>query len=455
VLPLNPKPQHYNTAIQRMTPYDLRLATYEVDMKVLVVGGGGREHALVWKIAKSPKVSKVYCAPGNAGISEQATIVPIKANDLNSLLEFALKEKIDLTVVGPEDPLTQGIVDLFESKGLFIFGANKKAAEIERSKAFAKEMMKKYHIPTAFYEIFDNPKEAVKYIRKQGPPIVVKADGLAAGKGVIICKTVEEAIQSVEKIMVEKIFGEAGNQVVVEEYLVGEEASYIAFTDGKAILPMASSQDHKPIFDGDQGPNTGGMGAYSPAPVVTEEVHERIIEKILRPIIYGMEEEGRTYKGVLYAGLMIHEGHPKVLEFNARFGDPETQPVLMRMRGDIVPILEACMKGTLSQNRIEWDNRPSVCVVMASKGYPGDYEKGKIIRGLEEVSKMEGAFVFHAGTTLKGDQVITNGGRVLGVSGLGEDIPRAIERTYQAVGKISWDGVHYRTDIGQKALCWL
>ena len=424
-------------------------------MKVLVVGGGGREHALVWKIAKSPKVSKVYCAPGNAGISEQATIVSIKANDLNSLLECALKEKIDLTVVGPEDPLTQGIVDLFESKGLFIFGADRKAAEIERSKAFAKEMMKKYHIPTAFYEIFDNPKEAVKYIRQQGAPIVVKADGLAAGKGVIICKTVEEAIQSVEKIMVEKIFGEAGNQVVIEEYLVGEEASYIAFTDGKTILPMASSQDHKPIFDEDQGPNTGGMGAYSPAPVVTEEVHERIIEKILRPIIYGMEEEGRTYKGVLYAGLMIHEGHPRVLEFNARFGDPETQPVLMRMKGDIVPILEACMKGTLSQHRIEWDNRPSVCVVMASKGYPGDYEKGKVIRGLREVSKMEGAFVFHAGTTLKGDQVITNGGRVLGVTGLGEDIPRAIERTYQAVKKISWDGVHYRTDIGQKALCWL
>jgi phosphoribosylamine--glycine ligase len=424
-------------------------------MKVLVVGGGGREHALVWKIAKSPKVSKVYCAPGNAGISEQATLVPIKVNDFNGLLGFALKEKIDLTVVGPEDPLTQGMVDLFESKGLFIFGANRKAAEIEGSKAFAKEMMKKYHIPTAFYEIFDSPKEAMEYIRKQGAPIVVKADGLAAGKGVIICKTVEEAIQSVEKIMVKKIFGEAGNQVVIEEYLVGEEASYIAFTDGKAILPMASSQDHKAIFDGDQGPNTGGMGAYSPAPVVTEEVHKRIIEKILRPIIYGMEEEGRAYKGVLYAGLMIHEGYPKVLEFNARFGDPETQPVLMRMKGDIVPILEACMKGTLSQHRIEWDHRPSVCVVMASKGYPGDYEKGKVIGGLEEVSKMEGAFVFHAGTSLKGDQVITNGGRVLGVTGLGEDIPKAIERTYQAVKKISWDGVHYRTDIGQKALCWL
>jgi len=422
-------------------------------MKVLVVGGGGREHALVWKIAQSPKVTRVYCAPGNAGISEQATIVPIKADDLNGLLEFALKEKIDLTVVGPEDPLTRGIVDLFESKGLFIFGASRKAAEIEGSKAFAKEMMKKYHIPTAFYEIFEKRDDTVKYIRKCGAPIVVKADGLAAGKGVIICKSVEEAIQAVDEIMVKKVFGEAGNRVVVEEYLVGEEASYIAFTDGKAILPLASSQDHKAIFDGDQGPNTGGMGAYSPAPVVTDEVHERIIEKILRPIIYGMGEEGRPYKGVLYAGLMIHEAHAKVLEFNARFGDPETQPVLMRMKGDIVPILEACMKGTLSQHRIEWDNRSSVCVVMASKGYPGDYDKGKVITGLKEVSRMEGVFVFHAGTVLKDGQMVTNGGRVLGVSGLGEDIPRAIEKTYQAVKKISWDGVYYRTDIGQKALC--
>jgi phosphoribosylamine---glycine ligase len=424
-------------------------------MKVLVVGSGGREHALVWKIAQSPKVTKIYCTPGNAGISEQATIGPIKANDLNSLLEFAIKEKIDLTVVGPEDPLTQGIVDLFESMGLFIFGANRKAAEIEGSKAYAKEVMKKYYIPTAFFEIFDNRNEAVQYIRRQGAPIVVKADGLAAGKGVMVCNTVEEAIQSVDKIMVEKIFGEAGNRIVIEEYLVGEEASYIAFTDGKTILPMASSQDHKAIFDGGQGPNTGGMGAYSPAPVVTEEVHEKIIEKILRPIIYGLGEEGRTYKGVLYAGLMIHDGHPKVLEFNARFGDPETQPVLMRMKGDIVPILEACMRGTLSQHRIEWDSRPSVCVVMASKGYPGDYEKGKMIRGLKEVSQMEGVFVFHAGTTSKDGQMITNGGRVLGVTGLGENIPRAIEKTYQAVKKISWDGVHYRTDIGQKALCWL
>jgi phosphoribosylamine--glycine ligase len=422
-------------------------------MKILVVGGGGREHALVWKIAQSSKVSKVYCAPGNAGISEQATIIPIHAKDLNGLLEFALKEKIDLTVVGPEDPLTRGIVDLFESKGLLIFGARKKAAEIEGSKAFAKEMMKKYHIPTAFYEIFDNRNEAVKYIRNQGAPIVVKADGLAAGKGVIVCKTVEEAIRSVDQIMVEKVFGNAGNRVVVEEYLVGEEASYIAFTDGKTILPMASSQDHKPILDGDQGPNTGGMGAYSPAPVVTEEVHEKIMEKILRPIIYGMGEEGRPYQGVLYAGLMIHEGHPKVLEFNARFGDPETQPVLMRMKGDMVPILEACMQGTLSRHKIEWDNRASVCVVMASKGYPGSYEKGKVIEGLKEVSRMDGVSVFHAGTSLKEGQIVTSGGRVLGVTALGEDIPRAIERTYQAVKKISWEGVYYRTDIGYKALC--
>ena len=421
-------------------------------MKVLVVGGGGREHALVWKIAQSPKVSKIYCAPGNAGISDLATLTPLKANDLNGLVEFSLKEGIDLTVVGPEEPLTKGIVDLFTSKGLSIFGPSQKAAEIEGSKAFAKEMMKKYRIPTASFEVFDNRKEAAGYIRKQGTPMVVKADGLAAGKGVIICKTKEEAIRSVDQIMVEKMFGEAGNRVVIEECLIGEEASYIAFTDGKTILPMASSQDHKAIFDGDQGPNTGGMGAYSPAPVVTNQVHERIMEEILRPLIQGMAEEGRSYKGALYAGVMINEGHPKVLEFNARFGDPETQPVLMRMRGDIIPIIEACIKGDLSKCQIEWDNRASVCAVMASKGYPGDYEKGKAIKGLKEVSQMEDIFVFHAGTAFQDGQVVTSGGRVLGVTGLGNDIPSAIERTYQAVKKISWDGVHYRTDIGKKAL---
>ena len=422
-------------------------------MKVLVVGGGGREHALVWKILQSPKVSKVYCAPGNAGISEQATIVPIKANAIDELLDFALKEKIDLTVVGPEDPLTQGIVDRFESKGLGIFGPGRKAAEIEGSKAFAKEMMKKYRIPTADYEVFENPGEAEAYIRKKGAPLVVKADGLASGKGVIICKTVEEAVRWARQIMMDRVFGEAGKRLVVEEYLVGEEASYIALTDGKAILPLASSQDHKAIFDGDEGPNTGGMGAYSPAPVVTDEAHERILEKVLRPLIQGMGEEGRPYRGVLYAGLMIDNGHPKVLEFNARFGDPETQPMFMRMKGDLVPILEACMNGSLSRCRIEWDSRPSVCVVMASRGYPGDYEKGKAIAGLEEVSRMEDVFVFHAGTAQKDDRVITSGGRVLGVTGLGEDIPKAIEKTYEAVKKISWEGVQYRTDIGRKALC--
>jgi len=371
---------------------------------------------------------------------------------LSGLLKFALQEKIDLTVVGPEEPLTKGIVDLFTSNSLSIFGPSKKAAEIEGSKVFAKEMMKKYHIPTASFEVFDDRKEAVGYIRKHGTPIVVKADGLAAGKGVIICKTIEEAIQSVDQIMIEKIFKEAGNRVVIEECLMGEEASFIAFTDGKKILPMASSQDHKAVFNRDQGPNTGGMGAYSPAPVVTEQVHRRIMEEVLKPLIQGMSEEGKPYKGAIYAGVMINDGHPKVLEFNARFGDPETQPVLMRMKGDIIPILEACIKGDLSKWEIEWDSRAAVCVVMASKGYPGDYERGKAMGGLKEVSQMKDVFVFHAGTTFQDGKVVTNGGRVLGVTGLGKDIPNAIERTYQAVKKISWDGVHYRTDIGQKAL---
>jgi len=420
-------------------------------MKVLVIGGGGREHALVWKIAQSPKVSKIYCAPGNAGISGQAVLVSKKANDLEGLLDVALREGIDLTIVGPEEPLTRGIVDLFESKGLLIFGPSQKAAEIEKSKAFAKEMMKKYRIPTASYEVFAEPKEALAYVRRKGAPIVVKADGLAAGKGVIICKTVEEAIVSVERIMLQREFGEAGDRVVIEECLSGEEASFLAFTDGKTILPMPSSQDHKAIFDGDQGPNTGGMGAYSPAPVVTHRIHDRILKEILEPMIQGMAGEGRVYKGAIYAGLMIRDEVPKVLEFNARFGDPETQPVLMRMKGDIVPVLEACARGTLSQHEIEWDKRASVCVVMVSGGYPGEYERGKAITGLEEASRMEEVFVFHAGTAFENRQIVTNGGRVLGVTGLGETIAGAVDRTYEAVGKISWDGVHYRKDIGQKA----
>jgi phosphoribosylamine--glycine ligase len=421
-------------------------------MKVLVVGGGGREHALVWKIAQSKGVSKIYCAPGNAGISRQATIASIRANDLNGLLKFALKEKIDLTVVGPEDPLTKGIVDLFESKGLSIFGPSGKAAQIEGSKAFAKEMMRKCGIPTSSYETFKDRQKAVAYLKGQKLPIVVKADGLAAGKGVMVCKTLEEAIRAVDRIMVDKAFGEGGSQVVIEECLVGEEASCLAFTDGKTLLSMASCQDHKAIFDGDEGPNTGGMGAYSPAPVVTGVIHEKVMQEVLKPIVKGMAEEGMPYKGVLYAGIMVCDGVPKVLEFNARFGDPETQPILMRMKGDVVPILEACIRGNLSQCRIEWDSRPSVCVVMASRGYPGNYEKGKVIEGLEEVDRMKDVFVFHAATASDGGRVVTSGGRVLGVTGLGEGIPEAIETTYQAVKKISWEGAHYRTDIGRKAL---
>ncbi|MCX8118271.1 MAG: phosphoribosylamine--glycine ligase [Desulfobacterota bacterium] len=424
-------------------------------MKVLVVGGGGREHALVWKIGQSPLVSKVYCAPGNAGISRQAHIVPISASDLEGLLNFALAEKIDLTVVGPEDPLARGIVDLFESRGLSIFGPSQRASELEGSKAFAKQLMKKYHIPTASFEVFEDRDKAHAHIRRQGAPLVVKADGLASGKGVILCRTEEEALRAVDQMMVEKVFGEAGRRVVIEEYLQGEEASYLAFTDGRSILPLASSQDHKAVFDGDEGPNTGGMGAYSPAPVVTDEVSQRIVERILRPIVQALAEEGRPYKGVLYAGLMISEGRPKVLEFNVRFGDPETQPLLLRMKNDIVPVLKACLDGTLSGCKLEWDRRASVCVVMASRGYPGSYEKGKRIKGLEEVSKMEGVVVFHAGTAFQDGQVVTSGGRVLGVTGLGETILQAIERTYEAVGKISWEGVHYRRDIGKKALCWL
>jgi phosphoribosylamine---glycine ligase len=424
----------------------------EVLMKVLVVGGGGREHALVWKIGQSPKVTKVYCAPGNAGISRHATTVPIAANQIEGLLAFALKEKIDLTVVGPEEPLTLGIVDLFESKGLRIFGPNQKAAEIEGSKVFAKEIMKKYRIPTASYGTFEDRDEAEAYVRGIGAPIVVKADGLAAGKGVVVCATEEEAIRAIEEIMKHKVLGKAGDRVVIEERLEGEEASYIAFTDGKTILPMASSQDHKAIFNGDRGPNTGGMGAYSPAPIVTAEVDERIREDILKPMVQGLAQEGRPYKGVLYAGVMILNGLPRVLEFNARLGDPETQPIVMRMKSDIVPLFEASIDGQLAQCKMEWDKRASVCVVMASKGYPGGYEKGKPIEGLEVAAQMRDVSVFHAGTALWNNRLVTQGGRVLGVTGLGENIPKAIERTYEAVRSISWGGVYYRTDIGQKAL---
>jgi phosphoribosylamine--glycine ligase len=346
-------------------------------------------------------------------------------------------------------------VDLFQKEGLRIFGPSKAAAQIEGSKAFAKELMRKYRIPSAEYQVFTKRDEAVAYIKKQGAPIVVKADGLAAGKGVFVAATVEEALAALAAIMIKRIFDEAGDRVVIEERLEGEEASFIAFSDGKQVLPLASSQDHKAVYDNDQGPNTGGMGAYSPAPVVTPQVHERIMQQIMIPCIKALAAEGLPYCGVLYAGLMIKDGIPKALEFNCRFGDPETQPIVMRMKGDLIPVMEACIEGRLADVEIAWDPRAAVCVVMASQGYPGSYEKGKPIHGLEKAEMIPGVHCFHAGTAIKDEKYLTAGGRVLGVTGLGQGIKQAMELTYQAVSQISWEGVHYRTDIGTKALAWV
>ncbi len=421
-------------------------------MKVLVIGGGGREHAIVWKLAQSKKVEKIYCCPGNAGISELAECVDISVNDHEGLVNFAKYEWIDMTIVGPEAPLSKGIVDVFEKRGLRIMGPTKAAAEIEASKVFAKEFMKKYNIPTAEYRVFTSYLHAEEYVRMKGAPIVIKADGLAAGKGVIVAKTVDEAIEALKKIMKERVFGDAGERVVVEECLTGEEASYLVFTDGDTILPMASSQDHKRVFDNDEGPNTGGMGAYSPAPVVTPEVEEKIIEKVMKPAIRGLKREGRKYRGVLYAGLMIKEGEPYVLEFNCRFGDPETQPLLTRLNTDLLEIAMAITEGRLSTMMLEWKPEASVCVVAASGGYPGSYEKGKPIKGLDRVKELEDVVVFHAGTAFKDGQIVTSGGRVLGVTALGKDIRQARDRAYQALGMIEFEGMHYRKDIGLKAL---
>ncbi|UCD71927.1 MAG: phosphoribosylamine--glycine ligase [Syntrophobacterales bacterium] len=421
-------------------------------MKVMIVGSGGREHSLVWKIGQSPRVSKLFCAPGNAGIAQMAECIDIPVTDLEALAAFADKSGVDLTVVGPEVPLTMGVVDFFEERGLRIFGPHKDAAEIEGSKVFCKELMSKYGIPTAQFQAFKERNEAAEYVEHIGAPVVVKADGLAAGKGVIPSMTKEDALEALNKIMVERAFGDAGKRVVIEEFLIGEEASFIVLTDGETVVPFASSQDHKPIYDGDRGPNTGGMGAYSPAPVVTEEVHKKIMDEIMIPITKGMASEGRPYRGVLYGGLMIKDGQVKVLEFNARFGDPENQPIMMRMRGDIIPLLEACIDGNLQKGSIDWDPRWAVCVVMASKGYPGSYEKNKVIQGLDRVMKREDVFVFHAGTARAGEDIVTNGGRVIGVTALGEDARRAIDLAYSAARKIKWDGVYFRSDIGKRAL---
>jgi len=421
-------------------------------MKILVIGSGGREHALVWKIARSPLVRKVYCAPGNPGIGELAENVAIKVDDLLGLLDFAKKEAIALTVVGPEIPLSLGIVDLFEEHGLKIFGARKNAAIIEASKAFSKDLMKKYSVPTAAYEVFTEIDPAVAFIDRLGTPIVIKADGLAAGKGVVIAQTREEAVATVHDMLSGRTFGSAGARIVVEEFLRGEEASFLAFTDGRNIIPLASAQDHKAVFDGDKGPNTGGMGAYSPAPVVTPAIHEKVMEEVMRRTVDGMAAEGRPYRGVLYAGLMIDGDAIKTLEFNARFGDPECQPLLMRMKSDIVPVLMAVADGDISKVAIEWHKKAAVCVVMAAGGYPGEYRKGDRIEGLDKAAEQEDLVVFHAGTALQDGKYVTSGGRVLGVTALGATVRDAIDSAYRGVASITWNGVHYRKDIGGKAL---
>ncbi len=421
-------------------------------MKVLVIGSGGREHALVWKTAQNRNVKKIYAAPGNAGMAQLAECLPIKAEDIDTLLSFAKDNAVDLTIVGPEGPLSMGIVDEFTKAGLRAFGPSGKAAEIEASKTFSKNLMKKYCIPSADYGVFTDRAAAEAYVREKGAPIVVKADGLAAGKGVIVAETVEEAIKALDLIMNDKAFGKAGDRVVIEEFLKGEEASFMAFTDGKTVVPMASSQDHKRVFDGDRGPNTGGMGAYSPAPVVTKELERRVMETIMVPTVRAMEKEGRLFKGVLYAGLMIHNNEAKVLEFNARFGDPETQPIMMRLDSDLIAIIQAIIDGTLATIDVKWKPESAVCVVMASGGYPGEYEKGKEIKGLEEALAHDNVMVFHAGTALKNGRPVTDGGRVLGVTGLGMVVAGAIDNAYAAVRDISFDGAHYRRDIGARAL---
>jgi len=418
---------------------------------VLIVGSGGREHALGWKLSKSQQVRKTYFAPGNGGTSEN---VPISANDLNVLAEFAKKNDC-FTVVGPEEPLSRGIVDLFESNELKIFGPSKDVAILEISKIWAKNFMKKYNIRTADFQTFEDVEKAKDYVRKSSKQLVIKADGLAAGKGVIVCSSKQEALDALDSIMVAKEFGDAGRSVVVEERLEGEEASFIVMTDGKTIIPLASSQDHKRIYDDDKGPNTGGMGAYSPTPLVDEKLNEVVMRDIMQKTVDGMRSEGRKFKGFLYAGLMIQNGKPYVLEFNVRMGDPECQPIMMRMESDLFEYMEHCVNDRLDElEEMKWSARTAVCVVMASKGYPGSYEKGKVITGLDRV-KTNTVFVFHAGTARKDGSIVTNGGRVLGVTALGDGIENAIKNVYNTVSMISWDGAYYRKDIGLRALKYL
>ncbi|MDP2891954.1 MAG: phosphoribosylamine--glycine ligase [Bacillota bacterium] len=419
-------------------------------MKILVVGGGGREHAIIWKLKQGKRTAKVFCAPGNGGIASLATCIDYKATDIENIIKFAKNEGIDLTIVAQDDPLALGMVDALEKEGLRAFGPNKAAAQIEASKSFAKGLMKKNAIPTAAYEVFDDAKAAKAYLAGCTFPIVVKADGLALGKGVFICDNAAEAVKAVENIMVAKAFGKAGDRIIVEEFLSGHEVSVLVFTDGKTVLPMESSQDHKRVFDFDQGPNTGGMGAFSPSPYYTAEVEKETIDKIIMPTVRAMALEDCLFKGVLYFGLMLTKKGVKVLEYNARFGDPETQVILPRLKNELLDVMDAVIDGRLDQIQLEWDSRAAVCVIMASAGYPGQYQKGFEVMGLDTIAMLEDVMVFHAGTQREGEQIFTSGGRVLGVTALGDTLRLAADKAYTAVQRLSFEGAYFRKDIAME-----
>jgi len=419
-------------------------------MKLLVIGSGGREHAIAWRLAHGPRIQKVFVAPGNGGTARENGLENLAVTDIGKLAEFALAEGIYLTVVGPEGPLAEGIVDLFRSKGLRIFGPTKACARLESSKQFAKEFMTRHRIPTAAFATFEDPRAAHAYVDERGAPIVVKADGLASGKGVIVATSKDEAHRAIDRILVERTMGAAGSRVVIEEFLEGEEASFIVVADGEHVLPLATSQDHKRLKDGDQGPNTGGMGAYSPAPVVTPDLHARVVREIIQPVLKGMAEEGHPYSGFLYAGLMIDRGNPRVLEFNCRLGDPETQPILLRLKSDLFELIEGAVDGKLDRLEADWDRRPALGVVLASSGYPDSPKQGDTITGLPAAD--EDLRVFHSGTALKDGAVVTSGGRVLCVTALGVTIKLAQRRAYEAVSGIRFDGMQYRRDIGFRAV---
>lgn len=421
-------------------------------MNVLLIGSGGREHAIAWKLSQSKSLTKLYIAPGNPGMAKFGPTVDIDVNDTDKIVSFAKDNNIGLVIVGPEDPLANGLVDALEAAGIKAFGPNQAAAQLEADKAFAKRIMKDNSIPTAEANAFDNFEDAKAYIASREDGLVIKAAGLAKGKGVYVCDEPSEAINIAEQIMCDKIYGDAGDVLIVEEKLIGEEASILAFVDGHNIYVMESSQDHKPIGDGDTGPNTGGMGAYSPAPVVTDELMDKITREVLVPVVDGMNRNGTPYKGILYAGIMMTNTGPKVLEFNVRLGDPETQPVLMRLKSDLLEVMIAVCDGTLDKINLEWDERPAICVVMTSGGYPGKYENGKPIGGLVDAGKLEDVYVFHAGTAQKDNQIVTNGGRVLGVTAMGSDVASAKARAYEAVELIQFEGAYCRKDIGDKAI---